>query len=140
MNFQDFLFEVNCINWKTLSVMSWISQTSEIKSIKESFKGSTIFEMIHLNCLINYSYSFRKQPTASFFKNNNCCFLDQGRTSNVGYHTSKSTQNGLELFIKYIKVYFMQTFAAVKASLAYNKNRHYDRLIKDHDRIEQRKI
>ena len=31
----------------------------------------------------------------------------------------------------------MQTFAAIKASPAHNKNRYYDRLIKVHYRIEQ---
>ena len=37
MNFQDFSFETNHIGWKTLNVMPWISQSSEIKSIAEGF-------------------------------------------------------------------------------------------------------
>ena len=57
-----FLFAVNCIGSKTLIVMSWTSLSSKIKSIIESFRKNRI------------SYSFRKQPATSFFKNNNCRF------------------------------------------------------------------
>ena len=40
MKFQDFAIEANYIGSKTLSIMPWISQSSEIKSIAESFWGS----------------------------------------------------------------------------------------------------
>ena len=57
--------------------MSWISLSSEIKSITEGLWGSRVFEKGYLDRLINYSHSFENQPAASFFKNNNCCFSDQ---------------------------------------------------------------
>ena len=38
--------------------------------------------------LVNYSNSFRKEPAASFCKNKNCCFPDEG---NVGRRTNKFT-------------------------------------------------
>ena len=37
ISFEDFFFEANFIGSKTLNVMPWISQSSEIKSITESF-------------------------------------------------------------------------------------------------------
>ena len=97
MNFPDFFFEVNFIGSKTLNLMPWIWQSSEIKSITESFWGSR-WE-VHLDGLSNYLYSFWKQPASSFFKNNNYSFPDQG---NVGHHIKKVTEKGANLFIKYI--------------------------------------
>ena len=44
MSFQDFLFAVNCIGLKTVSLMSWILQTSKIRSITVSFRASRIFD------------------------------------------------------------------------------------------------
>ena len=41
------------------------------------FERVGFLRLIH-HRLINYSYLFRKEPTASFFKNKNCCFRDQG--------------------------------------------------------------
>ena len=76
MNFQDFFFEVDFIGSKTLNLMPWISQSSEIKSITESFGSSQL-------------------PV----KNNNYSFPDQG---NVGHHTKNVTGKGADLFIKYI--------------------------------------
>ena len=46
--------------------------------------------MINLDRLINYSYSFWKQPAASFFKNKNCFLSDQG---NVGRDGIPEKQN-----------------------------------------------
>ena len=37
MNFEDFLFTANFIGLKTLNLIPWILQSSEIKSITESF-------------------------------------------------------------------------------------------------------
>ena len=52
LNFQDFFFVVNGIGSKILSVMPWISQTFEFKSIIEYFLGSR--RQIHLDRLIIY--------------------------------------------------------------------------------------
>ena len=82
MNFQDFFFTANFIVSKTLIVIPWISQSFKINSITGSFWGSRW--LIHPEGLRNFLYSFWKQPTASFFKNTNYCFPDQG---NVGHHT-----------------------------------------------------
>ena len=81
MNFQDFLFAVNCIGSKTLSVMSWISQTSEIESIKEGFWGSRILRQIYLDRLISYTHIHfgSSQPRVSL--KIRTCFPDQ---RNVG--------------------------------------------------------
>ena len=45
------------------------------------------------------SWSFKKQPISSFFRNNIYCFPGQG---NVGHYTKKVTEKGVGLFIKYL--------------------------------------
>ena len=45
MNFQGFLFVVNCIGLKAVSVTSWILHTAKIKCITESFWVKRIFEI-----------------------------------------------------------------------------------------------
>ena len=47
---------------------------------------------------VNYQHSFWMQSGTTFFDNDKC-LPDQG---NVGYHTKKFTETGLDLFIKYI--------------------------------------
>ena len=86
MSFQGFLCAANCIGPKALSVKSWITQTTKIKSITERFWASRIFEIDSSRS--TYSYSFGKQPATRVFKNKNCSFPDQG---NVGHHTNKFT-------------------------------------------------
>ena len=81
LGFQDFFFAGNCIGSKTLSIMSWILQSYEVKSITESFWDSPWSTYL-------LSFLFQKYPAASFFKNNNCCFSDQ---ANGGHHTNKFT-------------------------------------------------
>ena len=72
-----------------------MSQTSESEPIIETFSTSTWF--IHFDGLCNYLHSFQKQLAANFFKNN-FCFPDQ---EYVGHYIYKSTEAGLEFFIKY---------------------------------------
>ena len=114
MNFQDSSFAANFIDSSTPKhLITWISQNSEFKSITESFWGSRW--QFHLHRLSNYLYLFWKQPASNFFRNNNYCFPDQG---NVGHHTKKVTEKGIDLYIKYLfKAHFMRIFAAAKASL-----------------------
>ena len=73
-NFWDFFFYANSIGSETSRLR--ISQTSELKSTKESVWDSAWY--IHFDALYNYFYSFRKQPAANFFKNKNWWFHDQG--------------------------------------------------------------
>ena len=47
---------------------------------------------------VNYQHSFWMQSGTTFFDNDKC-LPDPG---NVGYHTKKLTETGLDLFIKYI--------------------------------------
>ena len=47
---------------------SWISQTVKIKPIAESFWVNRIFEIGSSRSTFNYSYSFRKQPATSVFR------------------------------------------------------------------------
>ena len=72
MSFFDFFFVPNRISSDKLK--SKISQTSELKSTTENVSASTWF--ISFDGLSNYMHSFRKQLAATFFKSNNCCFLD----------------------------------------------------------------
>ena len=64
LNFQDFSYVVNGNGSRTLSVMPWISQAFEIKSVIECFLGSRW--QIYLDR--NRNSFFRKQPDALFFK------------------------------------------------------------------------
>ena len=73
-----------------------ISQTSELKFTKETFSASSSF--VHFDGLCNYLHLFQKQPADNFFKNK-CCFPDQ---EDVGYYINKSTETGLDFFIKYL--------------------------------------
>ena len=96
MSFQDFLFAVNCICPKALSIMSWILQTSEIKPITESFWGSRIFK-IDSSWSTYYIHFGSSQPLVSLkitVKNKNCCLAEQGI---LGHHTNKF-KKGLNLF------------------------------------------
>ena len=119
MSFQGFLFVVSCIGLKALSVTTWILHTAKIKSITESFWVKRFLRLIHLDRLINYSYSFRKQSAASVFKNKNCCFPDQG---NVCHYTTNLLKQNLT-YSSIFKAYFMKIFAAAKSSLVFVKNR-----------------
>ena len=110
MSFQGFSFGVNCISPKTLSVMSWISQAVKIKPITESFWVRRIFEIDLSRSTFNYSYSFRKQPAASVFKETWAIIPTNLLIKNLIYSS-------------YFKAYFMKIFSAAKASLVFNKNR-----------------
>ena len=72
MGFFDFFFVANRISSDKLK--SNISQTSELRSTTENVSASTSF--ISFDGLSDYLHSFRKQLAATFFKSNNCCFLD----------------------------------------------------------------
>ena len=118
MSFQG--FSLPGIGPKRLNVTSWISQTAKIKSITKSFWVSRIFEIELSSRLINYSYSFRKHLAASFFKNKNCCFHDQG---NVGHHAKKIHLRKNLTNWSIFKVFFIKCFAAVEVSLAFIKKK-----------------
>ena len=66
MNFQDFLFAVNYIGSKTVSVISWILQTSEIKPIKENFEGVNFWDrFILIDLFITHIHFGSSQPPFS---------------------------------------------------------------------------
>ena len=65
---------------------------------------------MHFDELCNYLLSFQKQQAANFFKNN-YCFPDQEL---VDHYINKSTEKGLEFFIKGP---FNLDFADAKVSL-----------------------
>ena len=67
--------------------------------------------MIHLDRLVNYSYSLRKQPAASVFRET----------------WANTPTNLLKMNLTYssvCKAYFMKIFAVAKASLVFIKNRY----------------
>ena len=74
-----------------------ISKPSELKFTTEDFWASTW--LIDFDGLCNYLHPFQKQLAVSLFKNNNCCFPDQGY---VGHYTNKFTETGFDFFIKYL--------------------------------------
>ena len=98
----------------------------DLAECQNQFNHRKFLWLIHLDRLINYSYSFGKQPAARVFKNKNCCFPEQG---NVSHHTKKNltiTQKKSLLkknltYSSIFKVYFMKSFAAAKASLVFIK-------------------
>ena len=65
--------------------------------------------LIHLDRLINYSYSFRKQPAVSVFKNKKLVLPWSGKCGSS--------------YSSIFKAYLIKTFAAAKASLVFIKNR-----------------
>ena len=71
------------------------------------------------NRLINYSYSFRKQPAASVFKNKICCLPELG---NMGHHTKNLLSKNLTYSLIF-EANFMKIFAAAKVSLILIKSR-----------------
>ena len=77
-----------------------------------------IFKLIYLDWLFNYSYSFRKQPDTSVFKNKKCCFPDQETWVIIPTNLLKKNLTHSSIF----KAYFMKIFAA-KASLVFIKSR-----------------
>ena len=123
MNFEDFAFVANMIGSE---IISWISQTSELKSWTESFLGSTCL-FILMESVITYLYSFRKQPAANFFKNNSC-FPHKGK---VGHHANNFTEAGFDLLIMPLKGHFMRIFAALMASLVYLSFQNFKIIIKN---------
>ena len=96
-----------------------ISQTAKINSITV-FEWVEFLRLIHLDRLINYSCSFRKQPAASFFKIKNCCFPDQG---NAGYYTNKNYLKRTWPILQFLRPILCEFFDAAKASLVFIKNR-----------------
>ena len=82
---------------------------------RKFFEWVRFLWLIHLDRLINYSYSFERQPATRIFKNKNRCFPEQG---NVSHHTKKKldrhTQKTLlEKDLTYssiFKVYFYGEF------------------------------
>ena len=46
----------------------------DLAECQNQFNHRKFLWLIHLDRLINYSYSFGKQPAARIFKNKNCCF------------------------------------------------------------------
>ena len=72
-----------------------ISETSEWNSTAKSFSASTWF--IHFYGICNYLHSFQNHPALNFFENK-CCFPDQ---EHLYHYINKSTETGLEFFIKY---------------------------------------
>ena len=87
MSFQGFLYAVNCVGPRTLSVTFWIGRLPKSIPSQKVFEWVGFLWLIHLDRLINYSYSFEKQPATRIFKNKNCCFPKQG---NVSHHTKKN--------------------------------------------------
>ena len=128
MSFQGFLYAVNCVGPRTLSVTFWIGRLPKSIPSQKVFEWVGFLWLIHLDRLINYSYSFEKQPATRIFKNKNCCFPKQG---NVSHHTKKNlTMTHKKLYLKrtwpihqFLRSILWRVFAAVKASFAFIKNR-----------------
>ena len=103
-----------------LCVTSWILQTAKIKCITESFWVNRIFETDSSSRLNNYSYSysylFRKQPAASFFKNKTVASLIRETWTVTPTNVLKKNLTYLSNF----KAYSKKILTTAKASLAFN--------------------
>ena len=88
-----------------------IRETSKWKPTTKPFSASTWF--IPFDGICNYLHSFQKHPATNFFEHK-CCFPDQ---EHVGHYINKSSETGLDFFIKYLLGPFNADFAALKASI-----------------------
>ena len=77
MSFQGFLYAVNCVGPRTLSVTFWIGRLPKSIPSQKVFEWVGFLWLIHLDRLINYSYSFEKQPATRIFKNKTVASLSR---------------------------------------------------------------
>ena len=91
-------------------------QVHNRRFLKEHF---ILFNLFIFDGLWNYLYSCREQPGASFFKNIKCYFSEQW---NIGRHSNKFTETGLQLFIKCLLRVIHADFCCLESLSFYQLN------------------